>query len=151
MAGVDTGGVDARGDPARPEEALELEIDAVLSVVPCGGGTVVATESGCWSGPNHRAAPAPAPIATARTSRDSAASLRRRGVKSEDSCRLMRGQQLAVESESHVWVFASERSSRFDVRLDVGVGQIRRDRHLDVVGQGVAALDRPVGRNQDGE
>ena len=102
VAGVDTGGVDVKGGPAGPEEEVELEIDAVLSAVPWGGGTVVATESGCWSGPNHRAAPALALIATARTSRDSAASLRRRGVKSEDSCRLMRGQQLAVESESHV-------------------------------------------------
>ena len=90
VAGVAAGGAEAEGDPARPEEALELEIGVVLCVLPCVDGSVVAVESGCWSGPNHRTAPALAPIATARTSKDSAASRRRRGVKTEDGCRLMR-------------------------------------------------------------
>jgi len=45
----------------------------------------------------------------------------------------------------------SERSSWFEVRLDFGVGQILRDCHLDVIGQSMASLDRPVGRNEDGK
>jgi hypothetical protein len=37
------------------------------------------------------------------------------------------------------------------VCLGVGVGQIRRDRRFDLVGQGVTSLDRSLGRNEDRE
>jgi hypothetical protein len=40
---------------------------------------------------------------------------------------------------------------RLEVCLDVCVGQIQGDRHLDVVGQGMTSLDRPVSRHPDGE
>jgi hypothetical protein len=39
----------------------------------------------------------------------------------------------------------------FEVCLGVGVGQIRRDRRFDLVGQGVTSLDRSLGRNEDRE
>src|SRR5665647_2539899 len=45
----------------------------------------------------------------------------------------------------------SGRWSWLEVRLDVGVGQVLGDRHLDVVGQVMTPFDRPFAGNEDGQ
>jgi hypothetical protein len=94
------GAVGAVVADARPEAALELEDDGVPSTEACLVERAAVVGFGCLSVPSKAAAPAPAAMAAARTTKPSVASRRRRGVKTEGGGWLMCDQQLVLGAPS---------------------------------------------------